>query len=521
MQVGIITTNNYKLEEFVKILSKYKVECVQVQELGSEYPYYLKETTILKNGDTVVADPEPGDTVTHVSTLSVYGPNKGLLQDYVSRTSGFIQKCEDPGDSFGWDHLFVPYHILGLSNYELRKTDLKVSARQINISSFCMDYLKLTNEQKFKYHGINQKDVVDFDYIPYDFLTQHSKISKYLSYNPMLKGLLNAAINKGAFFRQSKTPRERNYWWPGLNGGIPTTPKKDEIHELTFFIHDVFHQLMPDLAPDTKDVFTYVMYRMLSEVHSLVLADMLFVDCMYQYGLDNPDSEEAKYDWSKRRIAPLYWEIKNNSLPDIISAMTDLCLKGDESKILSLGADKSTVSHFRNKYDAFFVRDYQWTLVNYQAIEGIDFHVKGLDIPMPKTSEYLSTDLGTLLLKVKLVPEELMPRETVLDLTFRKYLYGQIVGLGRYFKNVALVDKLLFELVNNLPDVITEKDIYRSRNLFNSLIDFLTSLNAFAENDGTMFKNIVPLFDPFFVDYDLGLDIDLTDMFKTVAIWRK
>jgi hypothetical protein len=39
-----------------------------------------------------------------------------------------------------------------------------------------------------------------------------------------------AVVNAGVFFRSAKNRREKTYWLPGLNAGLPFTPKKDEIH---------------------------------------------------------------------------------------------------------------------------------------------------------------------------------------------------------------------------------------------------------------------------------------------------
>lgn len=35
--------------------------------------------------------------------------------------------------------------------------------------------------------------------------------------------------------------REKNYWWPGLNAGLPLTAKRDAVHEATFMAHDFGH----------------------------------------------------------------------------------------------------------------------------------------------------------------------------------------------------------------------------------------------------------------------------------------
>jgi hypothetical protein len=62
-----------------------------------------------------------------------------------------------------------------------------------------------------------------------------------------LRGLFVSVANAGAFFRAAKTRRELNYWFPGLNAGIPYVAKRDPIHEVTFTAHDFGHFSIPDL----------------------------------------------------------------------------------------------------------------------------------------------------------------------------------------------------------------------------------------------------------------------------------
>ncbi|MFY0536127.1 hypothetical protein [Nannocystis pusilla] len=57
--------------------------------------------------------------------------------------------------------------------------------------------------------------------------------------------MLAAVIDQGVFFRAAQNRRERVYWWPGLNAGIPYTPKRDGLHEATFMMHDFGHFSCP------------------------------------------------------------------------------------------------------------------------------------------------------------------------------------------------------------------------------------------------------------------------------------
>jgi hypothetical protein len=98
---------------------------------------------------------------------------------------------------------------------------------------------------------------------------------------PPLANALAHVVNQGVLFRAAKGRRDGNYWFPGLNGGLPYVPKSDAVHEATYMFHDVMHQLMPDLVFDGQASLdhkrVYIAYRMMSEAVSLVLADMIFV----------------------------------------------------------------------------------------------------------------------------------------------------------------------------------------------------------------------------------------------------
>jgi len=44
-------------------------------------------------------------------------------------------------------------------------------------------------------------------------------------------------IHLSCSFRSASNRREKNYWFPGLNAGIPLVPKRDPVHEATFMAH--------------------------------------------------------------------------------------------------------------------------------------------------------------------------------------------------------------------------------------------------------------------------------------------
>ena len=77
--------------------------------------------------------------------------------------------------------------------------------------------------------------------------------NKYISLHKksdILTPLMNFVLKNGIFTRSSLNKKQRNYWYPYLNAGLPLVPKKDEVHEVTFMFHDLMHHLIPDLILD-------------------------------------------------------------------------------------------------------------------------------------------------------------------------------------------------------------------------------------------------------------------------------
>ncbi|MCY0990699.1 hypothetical protein OV203_26380 [Nannocystis sp. ILAH1] len=187
--------------------------------------------------------------------------------------------------------------------------------------------------------------------------------------------VLAAVIDRGVFFRAAQNRRERVYWWPGLNAGIPYTPKRDGLHEATFMMHDFGHFLMPDLvftgATGELRRQVYVAYRMISEAVTLVLADMVFVEALRRAGAD--------YDWTRRHAHPLFAATQiDPSQPEglraLLAANVGYCVGGDDSRWRALlagaGATDESLRDYRQKYEPYFVEDLRWTVRNWEMMTG-------------------------------------------------------------------------------------------------------------------------------------------------------
>ena len=227
-----------------------------------------------------------------------------VRRSYIREVAGHFDGARlRPGDAtvFDWDAAFTPAS--GATLEALSQLGLKNSAREQCLSAFAKASLHHKERKQLRWTPAD----------PTDWATDARLLLEhplYQSLEPQLRHALHAVVEGGVFFRSAKSRRDGNYWFPGLNGGLPYVPKSDAVHEGTYLFHDVMHQLMPDLLFDGASSVDhrnlYIAYRMMSEAVSLVLADMVFVR-----GLTTRP-ELASYDFGKRRIFPLFREVERN-----------------------------------------------------------------------------------------------------------------------------------------------------------------------------------------------------------------
>lgn len=176
---------------------------------------------------------------------------------------------------------------------------------------------------------------------------------------PELDKLIKQALANGLFFRNTDNHSSFNYWQPLANAGIPAVPRGDYIHELTFFIHDVLHNLIPDLQISGRselDKKVYIIERMLGEGVCLVLADMYFVDALKQLGVD--------YDFNKKNIYQGFNALRNNSLYDNLLGNVMFCTLGIKDYFKIDDKFKDDLDTYLNWFAPVYISDLKWTLSN-------------------------------------------------------------------------------------------------------------------------------------------------------------
>lgn len=177
--------------------------------------------------------------------------------------------------------------------------------------------------------------------------------------NLELDKLIRQALANGLFFRNSDNHSSFNYWQPLSNAGVPAVPRGDYIHELTFFIHDILHHLIPDLQITGRselDKKVYIIERMLGEGVCLVLADMYFIDALKKLGID--------YDFDKKNIYQGFNALRKNSLYDNLIGNVMFCTLGIKDYFKIDKKYEKDLDKYLEWFSPVYISDLKWTLSN-------------------------------------------------------------------------------------------------------------------------------------------------------------
>ena len=391
----------------------------------------------------------------------------------------------------------------------------------------------LQQPKTLQFHPLEQTEVIEFSLTPFQFIQEHPLLNTPLVKKQHLNRLFNYALGNGGFFRAAQNRRQKNYWTPGLNAGIPLVPKKDAIHELTFLVHDLCHFVLPDLiySGEQHPLYdkVYIIHRMLSEAISLVLADMLFVETLEQAGV--------AYDYNKRKIYPLYQAIKRKNpqvtTEVILNANIAYCLLGDDQPYRRLIAAEGEVHWlaFQQKYERFFKEDYKWTHKNLQGMKKNALYFKawfqanqtafkeqGLSSIEQFTNEQLALSPNAAIPYQQLVflvsqpilkhyqqvlqTKKQSSNAQKLSNSFKKYLLGQsfiFYKIDFYSYSQFLASKFRKAIEEQHFDLPL---IQRYRQLYMDYLESLAAVDLLHQDDVATYKEVYPIFDSFYVFYD-------------------
>lgn len=554
MRIALLTSSDHKAREFAAALGSHgqKMTAIPIEGdvvdimvvmglLADGHDFVIREQTSLVDLESFKAiDGEPKDMALLLNRSALLTWRSSdvdgvpmTMKSYDASVEGFIDvSARSPGeDVFGWDDVFIPFDS-GISLHDMKERRIKTSARQLNIGRFLADHVHFASRLDMRFFPMNQDRTFEFTSKAFDFVTSNPLIAAGTS-GTYLENILGHVLRSGVFFRSASNRKEKNYWLPGLNAGIPLTEKKDPVHEITFLFHDLMHFQLPDLIPDNGGSIArnvYVTHRIMGEALTLVLADMIFVDNMRRNGIE--------YDFSKRLIYPLYQSMEvGTSLADlraIVKAMALYAVRGDDHLLRALlkpgeEAEKA-LEAFKGKYGRFFEEDLRWTEHNFdQFASQTDYINRWLDDVVGRdnlaangletiTSFALGLDdrsgeKDLFDAIFELVFDRIVTRNatTAADCTasvstsnaFKRYMIGQLSIFARFADVLdapAIRNKLMSMVASPLE--LTDADIAGMTGLYEAYVRMLERRNLIDHSDALTYRSVHPVFPPFYVFYD-------------------
>ncbi|MCA9636469.1 MAG: hypothetical protein KC420_10630 [Myxococcales bacterium] len=484
------------------------------------------------------------ELVDHLTEIRAWFVEDGEVREatYEHRAEGFVDRSGGAAEEEGgwWDPIFR-LRASGLTYGEMRARGRKRSARDMAISRFLLDRVYYRRRIDLAATPRSPTRTIDFEDDVAAFVARSPWLSAPGLARVGLDRLLAAVIDQGVFFRAAKNRREKIYWWPGLNAGIPYTPKRDEIHEATFMMHDFGHFLLPDLIFNGRvsevGRRVYIIHRMISEAVTLVLADMVFVDALRRGGVD--------YEWTRRHAYPLFaatgvdvggGDEGRARLRELLAANVAYCLRGDDARWRALleraGAGDEALVDYQQKYAAYFVEDLRWTARNWQGMaeRADDFDrwwrdtapLRGLtELGLETIDDFVAAlaDEGgegdlvdrifARLWRTRIEPAlaGAVPSVTPAERRERAFLRYMIGNFGIFAAHDDAADAALVRdrLTRFLVDHRGRLDlaaIARARAFYERFVDGLAERHLATLDDAETWRELYPLVEPFYVFYD-------------------
>ena len=565
--IHLLTANRRKLEEYRRRLAAYGVRVEQ--RPPREEAAFLSE---LLAGEGVIAAAREESDLFDPAGVRIERPahlqvavNRCRLRVHTRAKDGGLEVREhlreivghvdlerrvpEGRDVFDWDDVFVPRSTLR-SYHEMRELGLKLSARDLVIDELVRERLWYRRPVELAWSDLSQARTIDFTVDPAAFLADHPVYARLPGDHP-LRNVLGHVVADGLFFRAPRNRREKNYWLPGLNAGLPFVPKKDDVHEATYMFHDLMHFAFPDLLFDGRSgraqQNVYVVHRMMSEAFTLVLADMVFVDALRRSGLE--------YDWERRRIHPLFASLDLDprdpvQLRRLLWANVRFCLAGDDGPYRELGADEAALARFRGKYEQFFVADYRWTEQNFASM-GERLGARAADwlalvAPLRGRLPSPSETVGDLTAQLEGDGVDTRSLDALVEALFARYLRRlqrlwstapPADAAGRCRTNgflrwtagqLALCVTFDFapegrHYASKLAGALQREErldparIQALRGFFDQYVDLLEERRLISGDDAAVYREVYPAFAPFFVEYDVELQAPLDETARSIV----
>lgn len=171
---------------------------------------------------------------------------KQILEDgvvemqYEHTTEGYLDlkaggDGEKEGAGFGWDNIFVPRFVHKPFS-QLATEGYKYSSRDQVLSQYLRDHVYYKSRVDWRFAPQKQERTIDFATDCGAYFQGNPYFNSQHAVNRGIQNSWKHTVNSGVFFRSAKNRREKTYWWPNL-AGLPLTPKRDPVHEVTFLAH--------------------------------------------------------------------------------------------------------------------------------------------------------------------------------------------------------------------------------------------------------------------------------------------
>jgi hypothetical protein len=377
---------------------------------------------------------------------------------------------------------------------------------------------------------------IDFETDPVDYINRNEHIQAIKDVDPNLYNMIYNALNKGIFFRNASTRRSFNYWQPLSNAGIPAVPRGDDVHETTFLVHDLLHNLIPDLQLSKNDdlnKIVYIIHRVLGEGICLILADMYFVDAL---------SKRVDYDFKAKNIYQAFPHIKDRELYTNLKANAIYAVTGEKSLFSSSfeGIEQpihEDVEKYLEWFRPVYISDLKWTLNNisnisskydtyskwlswfnsYLVNEVSDLNTTGAIVSMAGISQNDSIMQMTEKIFNFMYHKILKPNFNKVDMLTpdeRKIKAKRIfyVFQGRIFFDFEAEDTQ--EFVDYFV-AFRDGKYDEAETIYQAFVNSLHEYKKISDDDKRVFNEVYPHFDSYFISYNA--DVVAPDTLKSYS----
>lgn len=565
--ITALTRNPHKSREYARHFSQYGIHTgLRIADPDDEYAAVMLldnagdvGSAVFREVSDIVVDGEVvndvyrhpdmnGRAAQHRCRMQIWiGTETGVQEEIIEvSVQGRIRLPDVPSETaFAWDDVFVPdaherfYH-------DTSRLSGKISARQIALDRLVAAHVPFRSNRAFKYGRRNVDGVVDlnhwpispaaaiqFDTLPIDTLLINPVISASGVLDTDVGRMLISALGDGAHYRAARNRREWIYWAPGINAGIPLTPKEDPVAELIYLCHDFAHYASPDLIPSSSDdAFVnrcVVAHRMIGETMAMVTADMMVMEAFVHSSPDADAGKHGIYDVYAALADPR--DDQRARFTKALRFAMKVLLKGDVDPRLPEPA-LSLTQRFFSKYSKFALADYEWTIENLRNVQARPSVLDNWHALLP---EGTIEDLH--LIRAKDFADRVCARAGSRDVTFNRILNAALDEIldtsvyprmdtqtrpdradvltrsaQRYFAGQTLLFAAHPDIIarsRSLPlirdvlnaETVSADAIERIRDAFSRDIDVMRAEHRITDLDADVYASVFPVAIPAYVSY--------------------